>query len=140
MPFELKQGRNDLFPAAGVEHCGGLVKNHARGLHCEDSRNRYTLLLTARELVRRVRAVLVHTDGSQRVVHPLSEFRGLNTEVLGSEGYVLLDDARDKLVVGVLEHQTDVAPYLEGHLLIGGYHFVHHNNSLVGKQHGVKHF
>ena len=63
---------------------------------------------------------LVHVDGLECIVHPLTDLSRLNTEVFRCKGHIVLNNVCDYLIIGVLEHHAYGAAHLEQIVLIGG--------------------
>ena len=124
LPVQLAHDRHDLAPSLRVEHGGGLVEHHAARHHGDHARDGHALLLPAGQAVRRLRAVFVHADGLERLVHALADLRRRHTHVLQRERHVLLDDRGDQLVVRVLEHHGHGLAHLVGVVLVPRVHHI----------------
>ena len=94
--------------------------------------------VSARKLVRRVLAVLVHVDGPERRIDAAADLRGRDAEVFRAERDVLLHDARDELVVRVLLHEADAAAHVELRFLHGGVDAVHVDGAGRRHEHAVE--
>ena len=75
---KLSDGVDDLTATLGVEHGGRLVEDNYLRLHGDNARYGDTLLLSAGQKVRRMEPELIHIDGLERIVHPLTNFRRFN--------------------------------------------------------------
>ena len=109
---------HNIGSAARVEHGGRLIENHALRAHGEHAGYGDALLLTAGEQVRRVGAEFVHSDGSERLVHPLAYLLLRYAEIFRRKGDVLLDDVGNYLVIGILEHHAEPAADLKRQRLV----------------------
>ena len=106
----------------GVQHGGGLVHNKAVGPHGDNARNRDALLLAAGQLVRRSLALFIDARQLHGLVDAGADLLGRHAEVLRRKGYVLLDDGRHDLVVGVLEHHADLLAHIVEMVFVAGVH------------------
>ena len=134
---QLSDGLNDLAPALGVEHGRRLVKHYDLRLHRYDSRDGDALLLAAGQKMRSVHLEFVHIDLSERLIHTLTDLRRRNAQILRSEGHVILNDVCNYLVIGVLEHHSHGAPYIQKPVLIGGIDAVYEHLALGGQKYCV---
>ena len=134
---QLRDGLDDLAPALGVEHRRRLVKHYDLGLHCDDSRDGDALFLSAGQEVRCVHLEFVHIDLPERLIHSLAYLRRCNSQILRSEGHVILNDVCDYLVIGVLEHHSHGAPDIQKPVLIGGIDAVYEHLALGGQKYCV---
>ena len=108
------------FPPARVEHRGRLVEDEDVRLHRQHARDGDALLLAARERGGLAFLAALEPDGGKRAGHQLAQLLAFHAEVLGAERDVVLDDARDDLVVGVLEHEPRAAADEVGDGGVGG--------------------
>ena len=125
-------------PPGGIEHGGGLVQNKDFRLHREHARDSDALLLSAGEKVRGVMAEFIHTDALERLVHAAADLRRGNAQIFGSERHIILHDARDDLVIGVLKHHADRPAHVEEIFLIARVHALDGNRSLRRHKNGVQ--
>ncbi len=100
----------DRVASAVIEHGGRLIQKQDLGLHGERPGDRDALALPAREIGRVGLRELPHADGLERGVDAPRDLGLRHAEVLGSEGHVVRDDARDHLVVGVLKDRRHAPP------------------------------
>ena len=121
---ELTDNVHDLAAALRVEHGGRLIEHNAARHHGDNARDGDALLLSAGQTVRRLRAVFVHTDGMERIVHALADLCGRHAHVLQRKCYILLDHSGDQLVVRVLEHHRNGLADLVGVVFVAGVHHV----------------
>ena len=98
----------DLFPAPRVEHGGGFVQNHDFGQQRQDARDGDALFLPAREPGGRRIPVCGHAHGVEGKIDALSDLFAGHPDVFGTEGDVVFDDGRHRLIVGVLKDDADV--------------------------------
>ena len=107
-----------------IQHGCRLIHDDTFRLHGYDTCDRHSLLLTARQPVGRLLAVLQHSDLSQAVIHPRPDLICRNSDILRTEPDILLDHRSDDLVVRILENHTRLLadfPYL---FLPGGINLV----------------
>ena len=135
---QARHGLDDLAPAGRVEHRGRLVEHDALRLHGDHARDGDALLLSARKQVRRVHAKFIHPHLFERRVHPPADLLRRHAEILRREGYVVLDDVGDDLVVGVLKHHAHRAAHPEKLLLVGSVDPVYQHPALRGQQNCVQ--
>ena len=136
--IETADGIQHLPAAVGIQHGGGLVQNDALRFHSDDAGDGDPLLLTARQLMRRMGAVIEHIHRPQGVVHPAADFLRRHPQVFGAEGHVLLHDGGDQLVIWVLKHHAHRAAHLVFERLVAGVHLLDQDGAARGQQHGVE--
>ena len=88
--------------------------------------------------MRRVRTVLVHINCLKRAVDAAAYFLRLDSQVFRAEGHVLLDNACNKLVVGVLQHQPNLPADIVFFIVFERIHPVHVHLPAHGQEHGVE--
>ena len=59
-----------------------------------------------------------HTDTTKRIVYATTDLRRLYTVILGTECDIFFHDSRYKLVIGILEHHTDLLADIPDILII----------------------
>ena len=70
----------------------GSSSTTQRGMHGDHACDGDALLLTARQAVRRLRAVLIHADGLERVIYALSDFGRRDAHVFERERDIFFND------------------------------------------------
>ena len=135
---ELGRRVDDLAPAGRVEHGRRLVKHDALGPHGDDARDGHALLLSAGEQVRRVQAKIIHADLLQGCIHPCAYFLRRDAEILGREGYVILDDVGDDLVIRILKDHAHRGAHGQKIVLVGRVHAVDIHLAAGRQQDGIE--
>ena len=97
---------HDTTTSADVEHGAGLIKHEHVWVHGEGTRDGDTLLLAAGEARRICLRVCGHRHAPELLVDASRDVGALDAEVLWAKGHVIGDDARDDLVLGVLEDEA----------------------------------
>ena len=97
---------HNLLPAVGIQHGRRLIKDNALGPHGHYACYGNPLLLPSGKQMGGFLSLLIHVYSIQGFVHPLSDFTRFHSQVLRSEGYVILHDGRYQLIVGVLENHA----------------------------------
>ena len=137
LPVEAVDGGEDLLPAHGVQHGGGLVQDDAVRLHGDDARNGHPLLLPAGEEMGGVADELRHAHIPEGVVHPAADLCTGDAQVLRGEGHVLLHHVGNDLVVRVLEDHAHPLADGEEVCSLGGVHPLHQDLAAGGDEDGV---
>ena len=135
---ELGRRVDDLAPAGRVEHGRRLVEHDALGLHGDDARDGHALLLSAGEQVRRVQAKIIHADLLQGCIHPCAYLLRRDAEILGREGYVILDDVGDDLVIRILKDHAHRGAHRQKVILVRRVHAVDIHLAAGRQQDGVE--
>ena len=128
---------HDLRTSLRVEHRGRFVEYDAARLHRDNAGDSHPLLLSARQLMRRMARKLGHSHSLERSVYTGAYLLRRNTEIFGSERNILLDNSRDYLVIGILKHHSDIAANSRYLVVVhvGGYPPpVYHYPAAVGQQ------
>ena len=99
----------DREPAADVEQRRRLVEHQHGGLHCQGAGDAHTLALPAGEARGIGLRIVVHGNAVQLAGHARGDLIARDPQVLRPKGNVVRHDARDDLVVRVLEHQAERA-------------------------------
>ena len=81
---------------------------------------------------------LIHTHRPERIVHPLTDLRRRDADILRPEGHIFLHNGGNQLVVRVLEHHAHRLPDVKELVLIGGIHAVHITGTAAGQQHRIE--
>ena len=91
-----------------------LIKNEYRWTHSDDSRYRYSPLLTSAQLERRRVAylIIVKSDDAQRRSDPDIYLLFRQSDVARSISYVLGYGLFEQLILRILEDESDFAPYI----------------------------
>ena len=97
---------HDAAAAADVEHGARLIEHEHVGVHGQRARDGDALLLAAREASRVGLSIGTESHTPQLGVHAPDDLVAGDAEVLRAKGHVVCHDARDDLVLGVLEHQA----------------------------------
>ena len=103
-------GGAHLGDAARVQVRGGLVQEQQARAHREDRRERQALLLTARQLRRRMIEGDAQAHGLERILHARPDLLARNPQVLHAESHVVAHAGEDHLGLGVLHEQAHAAP------------------------------
>ena len=82
--------------------------------------------------MRLAQAVVVHPDRLEGIVDPAAYLIGGYAEIFGSERHIVLDDSRDYLVIGILEHHADLAADVGEPVLIRSVDAVNGNCAALG--------
>ena len=82
-------------------------------------------------------AVFIHADELQRLVYPPPDLLRRYAEILRRKGHVLLDDVRHDLVIRVLEHHADRAPYFQQQRLVARVHAVDRHAAALRQENRV---
>ena len=98
---------HDGAASAHVEQGAGLVEDEQARLHGERAGDGDALLLAAGEARGVGLGEGAHGDAVELAADAALDLGGLDAEVLGAEGDVVLHDRGDDLVVGVLEHEAE---------------------------------
>ena len=98
---------HDGAASAHVEQGAGLVEDEQARLHGERAGDGDALLLAAGEACGVGLGEGAHGDAVELAADAALDLGGLDAEVLGAEGDVVLHDRGDDLVVGVLEHEAE---------------------------------
>ena len=101
---------HDFLSALRIEHRCRFIQHDAVRPHRDDARNRNTLLLAARKLVRRMIPIFIHADRLQRLIDTHTHLITRYAEVFKPERYILFHNRRDDLVIGILEYHADMLP------------------------------
>ena len=136
--IKLLYGAHNLAPALWVKHGGGLVEHYAPRLHGNNSCNGNALLLSAGKLVRRVKAVFIHSHFFKCFVNPAADFLRRHAQILKGESNVLLHKGGDNLVVRILKYHADLLTDFIKLSLFGGVHSVNGNRAFRWYQYCVK--
>ena len=100
---------HDVGSTCGVQHGAGLIEEQRSRSHRQGSRDRHALALSAREVGGVAARLCGHAHGCKGLGDAFRDLRPGDAEVLGPEGDIVLDDARDHLVLGILQNERDVA-------------------------------
>ena len=130
-------GAHDLVPALWVEHSGRLVQQYAVGAHGDHACNGDTLFLSARQLVRCVQSVLIHTHSFKRIIDAPAYLGRFNAHILQRESHIFLNYGSNYLVIGVLEHHAHPLSYGQQIVLVKSVHAINENASRFGKIDGI---
>ena len=128
--MQIMHRRQYLAPTARIEHRRRFVENDCLRLHCQHARNRNPLLLSAREQMRRMRAVFLHAHGRERRIDPPSQLRTRYAEVFRAESYIFFHHGRHDLVIRVLEYHAHPAADIPQAALVIDRDSVHQNIAL----------
>ena len=82
--------------------------------------------------MRLAQAVVVHPDRLERAVDSFAYLIGGYAEILGSERHIVLDNSRNYLVIGILEHHADLAADIREPVLIRSVDAVNGNCAALG--------
>ena len=96
-------------PAARVEHRRRFIEHDTARLHSDYAGDSHALFLAAGKLMRLTQALVVHSDRLEGIVDSAAYLIGGYAEILGSERHIVLDNSRNYLVIGILEHHADLA-------------------------------
>ena len=102
-----RNDREDLAPAAGIQHGRCFIEHQHLRLHRQHPRYGNALLLPAGKHMRCARGVLLHSHCGERRIHPFADLRARHAKVFRPERHVLFHDSRHELIVGILEHYAD---------------------------------
>ena len=109
--------RIHYFPAAfGIKHRSGFVQYDTLRFHCDHTGDGNALLLSAGQKMGRVTAVLLHTYLLQRIIHPVTDCRCSNAQILRAKCHIFFNHIGDDLIIGILEYHTNGFP--------NGYQFI----------------
>ena len=86
----------------------------------------------------RMLPVLIHANLLQRLIHPLTDGRACNAQVLRAESHILLHHIGHDLVVRILENHAHAATNGDQQFFIGGVHTGHIHLTAGGQQNGVE--
>ena len=106
--LQLVEYAHDAPAPANVQHGTGLVQHEQVWVHGERSGYGHTLLLAAGEAGGVCLRVGAHGHAGKLLVYPADDLCVRDAEVLWAKGHVVGHDARDNLVLGVLEHEPRV--------------------------------
>ena len=137
LPVQAMDGGEDLLPAHGVQHGGGLVQDDAVRLHGDDAGDGHPLLLSAGKEVRRVADELPHAHIPEGIIHPAADLLRGDAQVLRGEGHVLLHHVGNDLVVRVLKDHAHPLADGEKVPLVLRVHPLHQNLAGGREQDGV---
>ena len=88
--------------------------------------------------MRRVIAEFVHTDALQGLVHAAADLRRGNAKVFGRKRHIVLHDARNDLVVGILKHHADRPAHVKKVFLAARVHALDGHGTLRRHKNGVQ--
>ena len=120
LPVELLEDVHDLAARARIEVSGRLVREDDRRLIDERSRDRNTLLLTARQLVRKVVKAVAKPDDLERL-HGAAVALGplhLRPTVVEQRQLDVVERRRPGQQVEALEHESDLLVAHDGELVL----------------------
>ena len=102
-----RNDREDLAPAAGIQHGRCFIEHQHLRLHRQHPRYGNALLLPAGKHMRCTRGILLHAHCGERRIHPFADLRARHAKVFRPKRHVLFHDSRHELIVGILEHYAD---------------------------------
>ena len=123
--------------ALRIEHRGRFVQDDDVGAHRQRARDGDALLLPAGQGGGLALLEPAKAHRIQAFVHARAQLVGGDAQVLGSERHVVFDEARDQLVVGILEHHARTAADGVDRLGVGGVATEHHHAALIGREQRV---
>ena len=96
------------FPSGSrIKTCRGLVKHQHLGAHGDDTRQRRTALLSARQIEGRLfQKALVKSRKAGGFTHRLFDLVLAHTHIAGAESNILFRALVKKLIFGVLHHKS----------------------------------
>src|SRR5579885_3031989 len=107
---ELLEERLELPPAARIKPTRRLVQREQRRFAGKHARQAGAAFFALAEVVRRTAAVIGQSDPGQRAAHAFRDGVRSKSELGRAESDILLHGRTEKLIVGILEEQTDLAP------------------------------
>ena len=99
-----------FFPPIRIQHRSRLIQNNTFWMHGNHTGDRNPLFLSTGKLVRRMLAILIHSNCFQTLFDPFPDFPGRYSHVFRTKSHIFFHYLSNDLVIRVLKNHAGFLP------------------------------